>query len=103
MVLVPGGAGTPLPQVRRLETERGVGAEIVWNGAADQVLFGSGEAMRAGGTESDGCAAFVRRAGGRVTEWALLDGTRLAADGAELVKRPSRAVAESAAPRANGL
>ena len=103
MVLVPGGAGTPLPQVRRLETEHGVGAEIVWDGAADHVLFGSGGALRAAGAESDGHAAFVRRAGGRVAEWALLDGTRLAADGQELVRRPARAVAESAAGSAKGV
>jgi hypothetical protein len=98
MVLVPGNAGTPLPQVRRLALENGAGAEVVWDGATDQFVFGEGE-VRANGTETDGRAAFVRREAGLVTGWALLDGTWLTADGKERVKRsPNRVAAGSCSP-----
>jgi hypothetical protein len=82
MVLVPGSAGTPLPQVRALAVKNGLGAEIRWGGTTDQILFGEGEASAAG-IATDGRAAFVRRTSGTPMDWALLDGTRLCVDGQE--------------------
>ncbi len=79
MVLVPGTSATPLPHIRRLPMDAGVGAEIVWDGATDVVLFGSGEPLRAADLATDGHAAFLRRETDRVTAWSLLDGTRLSA------------------------
>ena len=103
MVLVPGASATPLPQVRRLAMAAGVGAEIAWEGVTDRVAFGDGQALKAAGLETDGHAAFVRSEGGRVTGWALLDGTRLAADGKELVTKRARVAADSAAGKVKGL
>ena len=85
MVLVPGTSGTPLPQVRRLDTENGVGAEVVWNGVADQFLFGEGN-VRSAGIETDGRAVFIRRTAGSVSDWALMDGARLTVDGQDKVR-----------------
>ncbi len=96
MVLVPGTAGTPLPQVRRLALENGAGAEVVWNGVTDQIVFGAG-AVKTAGIETDGRAAFLRREAGRVTGWALLDGTWLTADGKELVQKTANRVATDSA------
>ena len=93
MVLVPGKQATPMPQVRRLATANGVGAEVVWGETTDQFLFGSGEPQTAAGLETDGHAAFVRREGGKTTGWALLDGSRLSTDGAARVKTSGRRVA----------
>jgi hypothetical protein len=86
MVLVPGTDGTPLPRVRRLAADGGVGAEVAWGTATDRIVFGSGNALKADGLETDGHAAFVRRENGKTTSWALLDGTTLSAYGAALVK-----------------
>jgi len=99
MVLVPGTTGTPLPRVRRLATAEGVGAEVVWETAADRFVFGAGQALKADGLETDGHAAFVRQGGGKVTAWALLDGTRLSAGGAELVRKAARVAADSPSAR----
>ncbi len=93
MVLVPGTGATPLPQVRRLAMDKGVGAEIVWDGVTDQVLFGSGEICRAADMASDGHAAFIRREEGKVTHGVLLDGTTLTVDGVERVKKSGSRVA----------
>jgi hypothetical protein len=82
MVLVPGSAGTPLPQVRALAVTNGIGAEIRWGDTTDQILFGEGEASAAG-IATDGRASFVRRTSGAAQDWALLDGTRLCVDGQE--------------------
>ena len=82
MVLVPGNAGTPLPQVRALAVTNGVGAEVCWDGTTDQILFGEGQ-VSAAGTATDGRAAFVRRSSGAAIDWALLDGTSLCVDGQE--------------------
>ncbi len=91
MVLVPGTAETPLPQVRCLTLENGVGAEVTWNGVTDQFTFGV-DAVKAKGVDTDGCALFIRREEGNVTDWALLDGTRLAIDGKALVKGTAQRV-----------
>lgn len=89
MVLVPGTSATPLPKVRRLPMAAGVGAELVWGDATDQVLFGAGEALGSAGVATDGHAVFLRRENGRVTDWSLLDGTRLSADGREVMPSQS--------------
>ena len=94
MVLVPGKPDTPLPQVRRTSPGNGLCAEVAWNGVTDQILFREqGAAFSASGCVSDGQAVFVRRVDGKVTEWALLDGTGLVVDGKELVKRSDTRVA----------
>ncbi len=85
MILVPGTSGTPLPRVRRIPCEQGVAAEIAWPDATDLVLFATGPApLQAGGVATDSRAAFVRRARGAATDWALLDGTRLSLDGRDV-------------------
>ena len=93
MVLVPGTGSTPLPQVRRLKMTDGVGAEVVWNKCVDRFVFGAGQPLKAEGLETDGHAAFVRSEGGKVSGWALLDGSLLTADGIERVNKAGRRVA----------
>ena len=85
MVLVPGTAETPMPTVRPIAAENGVGAEVVWSETTDQFLFGEGE-LRTAALETDGQAVFMRRSKGRITDWALLDGTHLTSGGQALVK-----------------
>ena len=90
MVLVPGASSTaPLPQVRRLSMTDGVGAEVMWPDATDRFVFGSGQALKAEGLETDGHAAFIRHAGDKVKEWALLDGTRLVKDNNIIFSSPA--------------
>ena len=64
MVLVPGDASTPIPSVRRIDCDRGVAAEVAWDGVTDQVRFGTGESA----------AAFLRRIPDRPSDWLLFDG-----------------------------
>lgn len=82
-VLVPRNADMPRPIVVPLSGDGGVGVTVQWPDAADHVVFGRG-AARVGGLELEGSAALVRVRAGRVTEWACLDGTRLAFEGREL-------------------
>ena len=71
----------------------GVGAEVVWNKGVDRFVFGAGQPLKAEGLETDGHAAFVRSEGGKVSGWALLDGSLLTADGIERVNKAGRRVA----------
>ena len=99
MVLVPGKAETPLPQVRRIEMADGVGAEVVWGNTTDLFVFGTGQTLKADRLETNGHAAFLRRVGGTVKDWALLDGFELSLDGSERVKSAGkRVIADSAYP-----
>ncbi len=93
MVLVPGTDLTPLPQVHRLKMTEGVGAEVVWDNVTDRFVFGAGLSLKAEGLETDGHAAFVRSEGGKVSDWALLDGTHLTVDGMACVNKSGRHVA----------
>ena len=86
MVLVPGTAATPMPQVRRLAVDGGVGAEIIWGTTTtDRTVFGAGNTLKANGLTTDAHAAFIRHANGSTTAWTLLDGTTLNAGGVQLV------------------
>jgi hypothetical protein len=79
MVLVPRRAGVPRPTVTALSNAGGVGAAVQWPGATDRVMF-----VREKSSPFRTSAGFIRTKGGKVTAWAILDGTRLCYDGQEI-------------------
>jgi len=91
MVLVPRREGIEQPHVSALTGAGGVGATVSWSGATDHIVFGWQKASL-GKVELEGTAAFVRERDEKVSSWALLDGTRLAFDGAELHRSDRRVV-----------
>lgn len=90
MVLVPRTTGTPQPQVKQLGD--GLGAVVEWPGVTDRVVF---DGQSAGDVTADGAAALVRTRGGKVTDWALYDGTSLTADGTKLHQQAEAGCASS--------
>ena len=92
MVLVPGTPATPLPRVKRLAVNGGVGAEIAWGAATDRIVFGAGNTLTADGLETDGHAAFIRQESGAAKAWMLLDGTTLSAGGTQLMAPSAKRV-----------
>ena len=92
MVLVPGTPATPVPKVRRLAVDGGVGAEIIWGDATDRIVFGSGNTLKADGLATDGHAAFIRQKNDALNAWMLLDGTTLNVGGTQLAIRSGNRV-----------
>lgn len=98
MVLLPRREGIARPEIMALPVDGGVGCEVRWGGTVDLLVFASPARRVSGDVTLDGAGGWLRMRGGRVTDWALLDGTRLAVNKQVLAQREAAGVAYGPEP-----